>query len=66
MINKGPTKRVVERNTFLPTMSQRVKRPTSPDPDALEEDERMYGEESASVGVNETYVYSCILFSLSS
>ncbi|CAI4219088.1 unnamed protein product [Parascedosporium putredinis] len=37
-------------------MSQRVKRPTSPDPDALEEDERMYGEESASVGVNETAV----------
>ncbi|PKS13255.1 hypothetical protein jhhlp_000026 [Lomentospora prolificans] len=50
-------------------MSQRFKRQSSPDPDAVEEDERMYGEESASGDVNEAFpdrpknIHKTLLFS---
>jgi hypothetical protein len=39
-------------------MSQRIKRPSSPDPEAIDEDERMYGTESVGGDESENrYAY---------
>ncbi|KEZ45336.1 DNA ligase 4 [Scedosporium apiospermum] len=50
-------------------MSQRIKRPSSPDPEAKDEDERMYGEESSAGDVDAAFpdrphnVHKTLLFS---